>query len=79
MGEILPELENSFFRNLGKNISEPLKTCLDLELLCGFRIAGERNFFRPLSRGALFHRENMVMNPQNTKYHRSPKIFFRHF
>ena len=37
-------------------------------------------FFRPLSLGALFHRENTVMNPQNTKCHRSPNIiFFRHF
>ena len=56
------------------------KISLVLELLCCFRIAGEISFFRPLSWGALFHRENTVMNPQNTKCHRSSKIiFFRHF
>ena len=56
------------------------KISLVLELLCCFRIAGEISFFRPLSLGALFHRENTVMNPQNTKCHRSPNIiFFRHF
>ena len=56
------------------------KTSLVLELLCCFRIAGEISFFRPLSLGALFHRENTVMNPQNTKCHRSPNIiFFRYF
>ena len=37
-------------------------------------------FFWPLYWGALFHREKTVMNPQNTKCHRSTKIiFFRHF
>ena len=56
------------------------KTSLDSEFLCSFRIAREMSFFRPLSWGALFHRENTVMNPQNTKCHRSSKIFFfRHF
>ena len=40
----------------------------------------KKNFFWPLYWGALFHREKTVMNPQNTKCHRSTKIiFFRHF
>ena len=40
----------------------------------------EKKFFWPLYWGALFHREKTVMNPQNTKCHRSTKIiFFRHF
>ena len=56
------------------------KISLVLELLCCFRIAGEISFFRPLSLGALFHRENTVMNHQNTKCHFSPNIiFFRYF
>ena len=74
-------VKNRFLRSFGKKILRNLwKTSLVLELLCGFRISGEINFFRPLSWGALFHQENTVMNPQNTKCHRSPKItFFRHF
>ena len=69
-----------FLRNLGKILQNLWKISLVLELLCCFRIAGEISFFRPLSWGVLFHRENTVMNPQNTKCHRSPNIiFFRHF
>ena len=85
MDEISPELENSekksFFKKSWEKILQNLwKICLVLELLCCFRIAGEISFFRPLSWGVLFHWEKTVMNPQNTKCHRSPNIiFFRHF
>ena len=74
-------VKKSFFQGILEKILQNLwKISLVLELLCCFRIAGEISFFRPLSLGALFHWENTVMNPQNTKCHRSPNIiFFRHF
>ena len=85
MGEILPELENSwkksFFNEPWKNTSEPLKNISCFRIVMWFPNFWRNKFFcRPVSWGALFHRENTVMNPQNAKCHRSPKmILFRHF
>ena len=84
MGEIFPELENSlkksFFKESWKNTSEPMKNISCFRIFMWFPNCWRKKFFWPLSWGALFHREDTVMNPQNTKCHRSPKIiFFRHF
>ena len=70
----------SLFKESWKNTSEPLKNISCFRIVMLFPNCWWNKFFSAVSWGVLFYRENTVMNPQNTKCHRSPNIiFFRHF